>query len=150
MNEINNNRLSLRIPSIKSNNEIQPFDQKGNKQKRKITTGKIENHIIKVSYGSSTVKIPGDKKEREEEIEIVNKDKDKGKNNININSDFNLKLKYSNCRATLKDNQNLIKSEINNVKTEENKVDKSTINNDNNKDKKLKEIKAKSNHTLYF
>ena len=41
-------------------------------------------------------------------------------------------------KATLKDNQNLIKSEINNVKTEENKVDKSTINNDNNKDKKLK------------
>ena len=79
---------------------------------------------------------------------IENKEKDRGKNNINANNNFNLQLKYSNYKATLKDNQNSNKSEItNNVKTEENKINKSTI--DNNNDKKMKEIKTKNNHTLY-
>ena len=145
LNENNNLRLTLKIPSIKTNDEIIQDDENENQQKKKITTGKMSNHTIKVSYDSGTFKIPADKKEKVNEI----KDKDKDlNNNINFANGINLKSKYSNYKILYNTSSNTNKADVNNIKTEENKINKSTIDNNSN-DKPLKEIKTKNNHTLY-
>ena len=145
LNENNNLRLTLKIPSIKTNDEIIQDDENENQQKKKITTGKMSNHTIKVSYDSGTFKILADKKEKVNEI----KDKDKDlNNNINFANGINLKSKYSNYKILYNTSSNTDKADVNNIKTEENKINKDNIDNNSN-DKPLKEIKTKNNHTLY-
>ena len=144
INENNNLRFTLRIPSIKTNDDIMQADENDNKQKNKIIAGKASNHSIKVSYDSGTFKVQGDKKEKEKGNEIKDKDINK---NINSVNDINLKSKYSNYKISFNNNLNSNKADVNNIKTEENKNNKSTL--DNNNDKSLKEIKNKNNHTLY-
>ena len=144
INENNNLRFTLRIPSIKTNDDIMQADENENKQKKKIIAGKASNHSIKVSYDSGTFKVLGDKKEKEKGNEIKDKDINK---NINSVNDINLKSKYSNYKISFNNNLNSNKADVNNIKTEENKNNKSTL--DNNNDKSLKEIKNKNNHTLY-
>ena len=135
---INNakNYLTIRVPSAKSIN-IQT-NQKDNKQKKKLTSNQINNHSIKVTYGSTTFKNNADKKEKEKESEIENKEINN--NNSNNETNLNIKSKYVNYKSVLNNNSN------NNLNKDEKKFINSTI--DNNK-KELKEIKNKNNHTLY-
>ena len=135
---INNakNYLTIRVPSAKSIN-IQT-NQKDNKQKKKLTSNQINNHSIKVTYGSTTFKNNADKKEKEKENEIENKEINN--NNSNNETNLNIKSKYVNYKSVLNNNSN------NNLNKDEKKFNNSTI--DNNK-KELKEIKNKNNHTLY-
>ena len=131
----NNNNLSKKMPTIDIDEKKEQTSQNEEKQKKNRETGQVCNHSIKISYGSTTLKIPKDKKDKEGERKDSN-------NNINIINDVNLKSKYSNYKINININSS-------NNKNNEKKNNNATIENNNITDKTIKEVKHKNNHTLY-